>query len=376
MNAKDMLSKAKANLILEQPFHASLICAMPFVETPGLNPPTMAVDGKTIFYDRDFVEGMSVEELKFVLCHEVMHCVFAHMYRRGGRQPRRWNMAADYVINDLLTSEKIGKMPEGGLLNAQLVVAGGGTADGVYDLIPEQDEGSGDDDGSGAGPMDNCMDAPGTGPEREAAQADMKVRVASAAQAAKMCGKLSAGIRRLVDDTLKPTVDWREVLRRFVTAKAKVEYSYARPKRRFVADDLYLPSLGGNAMGVLAVPVDCSGSIGAAELAEFAAEMAGIKQDCNPSEMHAIYFDSQVSHHEKFTRDDDLHVEAHGGGGTAFSPIFTFIDTNGIEPCCAVVLTDLYCSDFGPQPDYPVLWITTGATDAPWGEVVEMRPRR
>jgi predicted metal-dependent peptidase len=366
------LGRAKAALILEQPFFASLACSMPMLEDDTLDPPTMATNGKWIKFHPEFVETCSQEEIKFVLCHEVFHSVFGHMFRRGQRNHKRWNQAGDYIINQILTDEKVGSMPAGGLLNPQLVQAGGNTTDGVYDLLPE-----GDDEGNnGHGdPMDDCQDADGSPAEQAAAEAEMKIAVAQAAQAAKMCGKLSAGVQRLVDQALKPKLDWKEVLRRFVSAKAKVEYSYARPKRRFVADDLYLPSLGGQSMGRLLVAVDCSGSIGEAELAEFAAEIHGIKQDCNPTDLEVIYFDSDISHHEHFGQDDDLHIEAHGGGGTAFSPIFRFADERDIEPVACVVLTDLCCYDFGPAPGYPVLWITTGWTKAPWGEVVEMRPQ-
>jgi len=369
-NAKEMMGKAKAALILEQPFFASIICSLPMIETDAV--PTMATNGKYVKYNPTFVEGMSPDEVKFVLCHEVGHCMFQHMFRRGDRSLKGWNVAGDYVINNLLHDERVGRMPEGGLHNPALVQAGGGTTEGVYDLLPEGDKDGGDFGGTS---IDLCEDAGGSEADVAEAEAQVKVMVAQAAQAAKMCGNMSAGLQRFVDAALKPKVDWKDVLRRFVSAKAKIEYTFARPKRRFIADDLYLPSLSGNSMGPIVVAVDCSGSIGPAELNEFAAEVKGIFEDVRPSETHVVYFDSEVSHHDKFEQDDDLHIEAHGGGGTAFSPIFRFVDTLDVEPVCCVVLTDLYCSDFGDPTPYPTLWVTTGATDAPWGEVVEMRPK-
>jgi predicted metal-dependent peptidase len=97
-----------------------------------------------------------------------------------------------------------------------------------------------------------------------------------------------------------------------------------------------------------------------------------LKEDGNPTALHVVYFDSEVSHYEYFGRDDEVHIEAHGGGGTAFSPIFKYLDNNGINPVACIVLTDLCCNDFGDMPDYPVLWVSNHSDKAPWGEVVKM----
>ena len=127
-------------------------------------------------------------------------------------------------------------------------------------------------------------------------------------------------------------------------------------------------------MGELVVAVDCSGSIDEDTLNQFAAEVLTIKEDSNPSCIHVVYFDHEVSHYEKFTRDDELHIEPHGGGGTAFSPVFDYLNKHGIDPIACVFLTDLYCDDYGDEPSFPVLWVATDKdkTDAPFGEVVVM----
>jgi predicted metal-dependent peptidase len=379
LKARELMGKAKAALILEQPFFATIICNCPMIEDNSL--PTMATNGEFFKYNSVFICELPFDQLKGVLAHEAMHCVHQHMFRRGERDPRRWNQAGDYVINDLLTQEGFA-LPDGALINRQLVIAGGGMTEGVYDLLPDGSGGSGSQPGSGGSgssqpddhgdPMDDCLDQDGSPAEQSAKEAEMKVRVAQAAQAAKMCGKLSAGMARFVEEALTPKVDWRDVLRRFVSARAKVDMSYARPKRRFAAEDLYLPSLSGERMGEIVVAVDCSGSIGPRELSEFAAEIAAIKADVPPTRMHVVYFDSEISHHDVYEADDEPVIAPHGGGGTAFSPIFKHISDAGIDPACTVVLTDLYCDDFGDVPGYPVLWVTTGSDRAPWGDVVKM----
>lgn len=386
LRAKEKMGKAKARLILEQPFFATIVCNMALIEDRNLAIKTMATNGKEIRYDPDFVNGLTFGQVQFVLCHEAMHIVFDHMFRRGPRNPMGWNIAGDYIINELLKNENVGEMPASVLYDATLTAKGGNTTEGVYDLLDKQARKSGGWGQPGApgsgqgqhgnGPLDWVDDCPGSAADQAAAQAETKVMVAQAAQAAKMCGKLSAGLERFVDEALQPKVDWRDVLRRFVQSRAKIDYSFARPKRRFLSDDLYLPSLDGHSLGALAVFVDCSGSISDRELSEFSAEIKAIWEDNHPTELNVIYFDSKVSHHDKFSPGEEVTIAHHGGGGTAFSPLFRFVEDNDIEPVAGIVLTDLCCSDFGPPPGYPVLWVANMDGSAPWGEVVLMNPKR
>lgn len=367
------LAKAKANLILEKPFYATLACNLPWVRDDSI--PTMATDGKHVYWSGPFVDQMSLDECKFVVCHELLHCVFLHMHRLGSRDTYNWNVATDIVINDMLIKEGVGVMPKMGLNNPQLAAAGKYLAEEVYNLLPppppKNKQGGAGGNGQ-PGPLDQLKAPTGTQAEQTQAANDMKVMVAQAAQAAKMQGKLSAGLERLVGELLRPKVNWKDVLRNFLTVRAKVERSYARPNRRYLDQDMFLPSLRGEQMGDILVAVDCSGSIGQRELDEFATEITAIHQDLRPGKLHVIYFDSKIAHAEEYSADDTLNIRPHGGGGTAFSPIFKYATDNDLDPVACVVLTDLYCSDFGNVPDYPVLWCTNGATEAPFGSVVKM----
>ena len=378
MDTEKRLSKAKTALILEHPFVGNIALNMPFELTEDI--PTAATNGERVMFNPDFCEELSDEELKFLVAHECMHPMLEHPFRRQDRDIRVWNQAGDYVINQLLVDENMGKMPEGGLYDMDVWHKGGGTTDGIYKILPK--EGPSDDSNGGIGsvgkgggdPLDQCLDAEGGQAENEQRASEWKVKVAQAAQAAKMMGKMSAGLERFVGKVLEAKVDWREVLQRFVEKCKDDTRSWARPNRRFLAQGLYLPTSSGEAMGELVVAVDCSGSIDEDTLNQFAAEVLTIKEDSNPSCIHVVYFDHEVSHYEKFTHDDELHIEPHGGGGTAFSPVFDYLNKHGIDPIACVFLTDLYCDDYGDEPSYPVLWVATDKdkTDAPFGEVVVM----
>ena len=378
MDTEKRLSKAKTALILEHPFVGNIALNMPFELTEDI--PTAATNGERVLFNPNFCEELSDEELKFLVAHECMHPMLEHPFRRQERDIRVWNQAGDYVINQLLVDENMGKMPEGGLYDMDIWHKGGGTTDGIYKILPK--EGPSDDSNGGIGsvgkgggdPLDQCLDAEGGQAETEQKASEWKVKVAQAAQAGKMMGKMSAGLERFVGKVLEAKVDWREVLQRFIEKCKDDTRSWARPNRRFLAQGLYLPSSSGEAMGELVVAVDCSGSIDEDTLNQFAAEVLTIKEDSNPSCIHVVYFDSEVCHYEKFTRDDELHIEPHGGGGTAFSPVFDYLNKHGIDPIACVFLTDLYCDDYGDEPSFPVLWVATDKdkTDAPFGEVVVM----
>jgi predicted metal-dependent peptidase len=371
------VSAVKTKLILDHSFIGVLGLDMDFVIDETIDPPTAQTDGFKVAYHPSFVDELDDDELLFLTAHEVMHVAFLHILRRNGRDPWLWNVACDYVINQHLVNDKVGKFIAGGMLDANLFSQGQGMADKIYDLLCQRgDQASAPGSGNGQGSLDNMQDAPGTAND-QAKQAEIEARIkekiANAAAAARGAGQLSQGVARLVEQALDPVVDWREVLARFVVrAKGMTNRTYARPNRRFAGSSLIMPSSYGEVMGEMVYAVDCSGSIDDKVLAVFQAEAQSLQEEMKPTKIHVIYFDHAVCGYETFGTDQPVVLEPKGGGGTAFSPVFAEITKREIDPACCVVITDLDCADFGQQPDYPVLWVSNLCTNAPWGEVVKM----
>ena len=380
------IAKAKTKLILDHPFIGSIALNMPM--TLDVSIPTACTNGKFVKFNPYFVDDLTDEEITFLVAHECFHPMLGHIWRLHGRDPKGWNVAGDYVINQLLTDDKIGKMIEGGLLDKTIYDAGDGNTDKIYANLPE----SSDDDGSGEEPKygpgqnkgngigNDIIQGEGTPAEQQQEQDEWQVKVAQAAQSAKIMGKLSVTMERFANELLNPKVDWRDVLRRFVEKCKCDERNFARPNRRFIQQGLYLPTVSGEQLGEVAFAIDCSGSINQEEIDQFAAEITAVKVDGNPSKLHILYFHSQVCKMEVVEREEELpEFRAPETGGTAFSPIFKALDDAHIDPVACVVLTDLYCNDYGPMPDYPVLWVSNyehaeGSiyADVPFGEVVMM----
>ncbi|WP_205249372.1 DUF2201 family putative metallopeptidase, partial [Escherichia coli] len=76
---------------------------------------TAATDGRNLYYNREFIKALTPEELLFLLSHEVLHCVYDHLGRKGSRDHKISNMANDYIVNFTLVKERLGSMPKGGL---------------------------------------------------------------------------------------------------------------------------------------------------------------------------------------------------------------------------------------------------------------------
>lgn len=351
------LTRARTGLVLDAPFFGMLALRLQLVEEPKI--PTAAVDGKHIFYNPEFIAKQSYEETKTLIGHEVMHCVFEHIGRRGDREPRRWNQAGDFVINDVLVDS--GFTPIKGWLHNRAYA--GMTTDHVYEMLPPNDGNGGAGD-----PLDDCQD--GAPDDAAVNNVDWKIATVQAAQAAQAMGKLPGKLARFIDELTNPKVDWRAMLQRFISETSKNDYSWQRPNKRFLGQGFYLPTLHSETMGEIVVAIDTSGSIDQATLNAFGSEIKAIVQTSRPSKTIVIYCDSDVNHVDEFGPNDELHFEMHGGGGTAFKPVMDYVTENNITPVCLVYLTDLYGDHKFAAPDYPVLWCCTTDVVASFGETI------
>jgi predicted metal-dependent peptidase len=377
MDTLKKFQKARAGLILDHPFFGSLALRQTLKEDPTCE--TAWTDGKTMGFNPDFIEKLTLAETKGLIAHEVMHVAAAHNSRRNGRNKSKWNKAGDYAINDMLIAS-------GFVLPASGLVGFGSeeSADSIYSKLPDPEE-----KGGGQGPAQNQSSDPGgSGEVRDApgkdgqqassselaqAEADSKIAVAQAVAVAKSCGKLPAGMDRMLDDILNPKVPWREVLRRFIDQAARNDYTWTRPAARYLASGIYLPSLYSKEMNPIVIAVDTSGSIGAEEIGQFASEMNAIIEDTRVTAT-VIYCDAAVAGVEEFNVDNlPLVLHPAGGGGTSFIPPFEEAENRQIEPACLIYLTDGLCHRFPPAPAYPVLWGLTGnlrAFNPPFGETI------
>lgn len=372
-DAENKMIKARIGLIVHQPFYGSLALKLELIQQETLNPPTMATDGRKIYYHPHFVNELPLNEVKFIIAHEIGHCVFDHVGRRNGRDPRIWGYAIDYVVNGLLVESGF-EMPKGqGLYDPKYA---GKSADEVYNILM-QGKGGGGGEGTGTKvSVDGHMDTPLEVVEDDMSPAelaeDWKLATIQAANAAKHAGKLPGSLKRFIDELVASQTDWRMRLRQFCVEETKNDYSYSRVNRRYASLGIYLPGLHSEAMGTMVVVTDDSGSIGNEILKKFAGEIASIRDAVRPQRTIVISCDARVNHVDDLDEWDTFDLKCHGGGGTDFRPPFCWLEEREIEPACLVYLTDLEGPFPKEPPPYPVLWCATTAHEAPWGETLRI----
>ncbi|MQY17593.1 vWA domain-containing protein [Nocardia macrotermitis] len=76
--------------------------------------------------------GLSTQEWRFVLAHEMLHAALRHGDRAQWRDAYLFNVACDYVVNGWLVEMGVGELPEGLLYDPELK---GLAAEQIYDRI-------------------------------------------------------------------------------------------------------------------------------------------------------------------------------------------------------------------------------------------------
>lgn len=381
MNAEKKLKKAKLQIALSSPFFSSLIFRRP-IEFADCK--TARTDGSKIEVSREFIDGLNLQEVIFLLLHETCHIAYMHHLRRNNRDAETWNEAADYIINGILIKEGY-QMPKGGLHDAKF---SGQNTEMVYSSIwqdkqqqkqeqqQSQCEGNEKQDGKGnnsgewqGGQMGDVEDGKGDAAKQEA---ELKQELAQAAQLAKLQGKLPAHIARMVEDELYNVQNWKEILAAFINEQAKNDYSFKRPNTRYSDTGMMLPTLHSQEIGSIALIVDTSGSIDRELLNQFAGEIKDIAGELQ-SNINVLYVDTKLRGVQEFEPDDNMILKPQGGGGTNFKPGFDYIEKEDMQPSCIIYFTDGYCSDFPKvAPSSPTLWATYNNKNftPPFGETI------
>ena len=368
-------TKSRSQLVLRNPFFGTLALRLKPISDDSV--PTACTNGQFIAFNPKWFLKLREEERVGLIAHEVMHVALMHMLRREERDAVKWYVAGDYVINNALLKSKF-ILPHTELIDPKYDNM---STEEIYALLPEDiKDGTGPGDillldGDDPGGCGAVIDHPSVsdGSASGKFEAEIEIAVQQAAEAAKAMGKLPGHLQTLIEKALAPKVDWKMVLARFLRTNNKSDFTWIKPNRRFISRGLYLPSLHTPALEEIAVAVDTSGSVSEAELEQFTGEITSILHDTNPELIHFLQCDTKVCADTEYTRENlPLKITYEGRGGTRFSPVMKYLKENHPNISALVYLTDLESDDFGDAPHYPVLWISTASTEAPYGEVIQI----
>jgi predicted metal-dependent peptidase len=410
---ENKLATARTRLILDKPFLGALVLRLPMVEGDPSWCESTYSDGKTLYYNSDYIDALDADQTQFALSHEALHCALSHFYRRGHRVKHRWELACDFAVNPLLINDGLKPTPEAMYLREYE----GMTAEEIYPCLDDEDDdserdlernsdssdtqdddnqdhrdmgdggsdedrqqrdskdGSGDEteEPDGSGGQGASKPNPLSQQELEDLSTQWQQRLAAAAQTALQNGKLEGEMARMVDFLLQPKLPWRMLLARFMTMTARDDYSYSRPSSRR-GDPAVYPSLRSHETNVVVV-VDTSGSISADEIQEFISEIDAIKSQVR-ARITLLTCDSELNYGcpwyfepwDEFAMDIDIR----GGGGTDFKPAFDWVAEQDRAPDLLMYFTDTEGLFPKTEPMYPVLWLVKGKGTVPFGNRIQL----
>lgn len=365
---RNRVSGALMQLRAKAPFFGVLALHAEYVEDRSV--PTAATDGRRIFYNPDYFGGLSGPELTGVLLHEVLHCAYLHVTRRGRREPLRWNIAADYVVNSMVPEVEGAELPAGVLVSNRYE---GRRVEEVYDMLPTDLSGLGfdrewldirlpraDESGRG-GAQTGGSPAPGSGGAaggRLTHETYWRNAINGAVQAHRARGnrgRLPQGVELLVKEVAELQVDWRDKLRDFTVHHP---FDFGEFDLRLVGRGVYEEQLEGERLE-LSVCMDTSGSC-LRWIPRFVGELKAMLE-AYPHVSASLYY-ADAALHGPFEVDRYEEIpSARGGGGTDFRPFFQHVKRRSASHAHQVLvyLTDGYGAFPAAAPDQETVWVVT-----------------
>ncbi|MEM1692130.1 MAG: VWA-like domain-containing protein [Thermofilaceae archaeon] len=350
----EKVSDAIVKLLLKEPFLGYMVKRIKIMIDEN-NDCFGYTDGRKIFLCHKLIEKNNINDIAFVLAHEILHLILRHndrireLRRRYG-QAMVLNVLADAIVNAKITNlqtsiDKIDCRRLGEILYDNRVVdiceskSLEELAEYVfkksnymklvnmmfgYDIIDrEGDNGGGSDGGGDDGDKDDGEGGNRDGSEMINGDGDMGVLqdgmeidddvqannlLIETAILAKMAGVIPGWVERLIDELLKPKISWRNLLRQYLNM-GKIRRSWSRMNRKnpLIAGKMWI----GNKATIL---VDVSGSITDKELHDFISEVLALMRD---AEIEVVFWDVGIRGIYRIRTKKDLwKLKIMGGGGT------------------------------------------------------------
>ena len=379
----DSIIVARVGLLLRHPFFGNMATRLQIKAADDWLP-TAAVDGRNLYFNTQFFNAMSNKEIEFVIAHEILHCVFDHLDRRTWQDrnldPVLYNIAADYIVNNILVRDKIGEKPK--LVDCfQDFKYDTWTSEEVYEDLFKQAEKNGKEFLEQLGELlDEHLDMEGEDGEEGDAQDEkdakgnkvskkrpkysketlqkikdeIKEGMMSAAQSAG-AGNTPGEVQRMIKELTEPKMNWREILQTQIQSTIRNDYTFQRPSRKGWHTGAILPGMNFEDTIELAVAIDMSGSIGDHQARDFLGEVKGIMDQYKDYNIKIWCFDTKVYNEDDFSADDGRDIvdyEIFGGGGTDFMCNWTYMKENDIQPKKFLMFTDGYAWDSWGEADY------------------------
>ncbi len=343
-----------------------------------------ATDGYFILLNPETYFKLNIKERDAVFLHELMHMALLHPIRIGLREHEIFNIAADIVVNGMVSEQLAVKLPEGTIRNEKLEHL---SVEEIYEILIKETN----------LPKILLLDLMPSCPKLEkdlrTKEYDLKsnlinrsselenywkraIQHSISLSTVHTKGNLSKNLMRHFGEIADPQIDWKSTLWRYLV---RTPTDFSDFDRRFIYAGIYLEKLESQSVQVLCC-LDTSGSIERNELNKFIGELKGILSSYPGLKCNIWFADSECYGPYKVKALNDIPVPI-GGGGTDFRPFFKVAQnpSNLVnhQETVLVYLTDGYGEFPKQMPRMPTLWvITPGGIETesiPFGQVCRLR---
>lgn len=316
------IDSLKRKMLIKYPFFGSTITNVEYQELLDID--TAATDGNKIYYNPEFLGGLTIEEQIFILAHEVCHIAFNHISRRKDKDKNLWNIATDAVINQLLKKDGL-KMLDG-LIDIPEAIDY--DAETYYEKLLQEQKENPDFDrkaGNDSHEMWENTDIKENG-KTDALEKEDDISEKDAFKKNRELKKkqLEDLKRSLIKDTVTSNefnmsnvgsasslIDWRYILKE--TINYDVDWSY---KNVTIENGVITANLEDKALPVTEILLDTSGSINEDLLRTFLRECKNILKH---SKVLVGCFDTIFYGFKELRTEQDIdNMRFVGGGGTNF----------------------------------------------------------
>jgi predicted metal-dependent peptidase len=356
------LARIKAKMFLgnNAAFLAPIMFGLDFRWVEDLWCNTAATDGERFFWKPLYFHHLKESARISIVTHEIWHVARLHHLRRGSRDPKRWNYACDTVLDNFMDYE--------GYDMVNLFPVEAGFAPGTKPLINHDYDGLSEEEiydimEKDAIPIPDWY-VPTLMDPKETQVDPQKIlnHVVSAFHSATMsggAGNIPGDVKEIINKFLKPKLPWERLVYNWFNELGGEDYSLARPNRRYLGHDLYLPSVVPDREGLdhIRFYEDVSGSVGDQEVLRFNSEVKYLKDTFNPKMLTLIQFDTKIQSVIEFTENDPFdEVVIVGRGGTSLEPVWKDIVEH--RPTAVIIFSDLQCKMMRKLPfDIPLIWV-------------------
>lgn len=350
-----------------------------------------ATDGKTIWYNPDFVDGADDKNVAGALLHESLHIGLCHTIEGRiadiigpvppnmliGAPPQNQEeeeylekmnllrVAGDYVVNPILKAA--GFDVTGRLYDVKFE---GMSLEEVYNQLLQNNPRK----KAKGKKHEGCVlvMSPGTGQETEEQVKAAKQAFEDFLVLARMRGTLPGSMLEALGSILAPKIPWEEMLRNLVQVVCgRDDYTWKRPSRRGLVVDLYLPSGIDQSIQCIGFGSDTSQSMPDKDCAKAVQAVVSAGEAVKIRKFVWAEGDAAVQRVLEFEGMFEPPTDVKGRGGTDFRPIIEELLKH--DPACIIYFTDLEGIFPEHQPTVPMIWVTVGENgQAPWGEVVRI----